>query len=130
MKNHEARPTGSAPFPEANVVAAYDQPEIRQNYYRGRGRGHGRGRGRGYGRGRNHNDGNKQENNKGSQNNPSKGKANICHRYGMKGHWARACRPSYTHDDVKANLAYNDDDFKVLSNITHLKAEDFYEDVD
>ncbi|PHT64862.1 putative mannitol dehydrogenase [Capsicum annuum] len=75
MKNHEARPTGSASFPEANIVAAYDQPEIRQNYYRNRGQGHGRGRGRGRGKGRNnyrHNDGNKQENKKGSQNNPSK----------------------------------------------------------
>ncbi|KAF3653578.1 hypothetical protein FXO38_15584 [Capsicum annuum] len=76
MKNHEARPTGSASFPEANIVAAYDQPEIRQNYYRNRGQGHSRGRGRGRGKGRNnyrHNDGNKQENKKGSQNNPSKG---------------------------------------------------------
>nr|XP_009616444.1 uncharacterized protein LOC104108982 [Nicotiana tomentosiformis] len=27
MKNHEARPTGSAPFPEVNAVAAYDKSE-------------------------------------------------------------------------------------------------------
>ncbi|XP_016558378.1 uncharacterized protein LOC107858185 [Capsicum annuum] len=167
MKNNETRPTGSALFPEANVVAAHDQPEIRQNYYRDRGRGYGRGCGRGRGRGRNnyrHNGGNKQENNKGSQNNPSKGKINICHRCGMEVHWARVCRmpdhfvklyqasfkrkendvevhltfrgdddeaaPSNTYDDSEANFAYNDDDFKGLSDIIHLKVEDFYENID
>ncbi|XP_016566765.1 uncharacterized protein LOC107864870 [Capsicum annuum] len=167
MKNHEAHLTGSAPFPEANVVAAHDQPEIRQNYYRGHGLGHDRGHGRGLGRERNnyrHDGGNKQENNNGSQNNPSKCKVNICHRCGMKGHWARTYRtpdhfvklyqaslkrkendvevhltfrgdddeasPSNTYDDVEANLAYNNDDFKGLSDITDLKAEDFYEDID
>ncbi|PHT60892.1 hypothetical protein T459_35258 [Capsicum annuum] len=79
MKNHEARPTGSTPFPEANIVAVHNQPEIRQNYYRGRGQGNDRGRGRG----RNNyrlNSGNKQDNNKGSQNNPSKGKLVIPQR--------------------------------------------------
>ena len=39
MKNHEARPTGSAPFPEVNVATYH--PYNGQN----RGRGHGRGRG-------------------------------------------------------------------------------------
>ncbi|KAF3661708.1 Transcription factor [Capsicum annuum] len=129
MKNHEARPTGSAPFPEANVVAVHDQLEIRQNYYRDRDRGYGRGCGRGRGRGRNnyrHNGGNKQENNKGSQNNPSKSKVNICHQCGDDDEAA----PSNTNYDVEANLAYNDDDFKGLSDITHLKAEDFYDDID
>ncbi|XP_047252144.1 uncharacterized protein LOC124887025 [Capsicum annuum] len=145
MKNHEARPIGSSSFPEANVVAAHDQLEIRgQNNYR-------------------HNGGNKQENNKGSQNNTSKGKVNICHRCGMKGHWARICRtpdhfvkiyqaslktkendvkvhltfrgddheaaPSNTYDDVEANLTYNADDFKGLLDVTYLKVEDFYEDI-
>ncbi|KAL8124885.1 hypothetical protein AgCh_012520 [Apium graveolens] len=42
MKNHESRPTGSRPFPEANA-AIY-------NYGRGRGGGHGRGGNRGRGR--------------------------------------------------------------------------------
>ncbi|XP_050238026.1 uncharacterized protein LOC126687509 [Mercurialis annua] len=41
MKNHAARPTGSAPFPEVNA-SAYRSP-----------RGRGRGRGHGYGRGGN-----------------------------------------------------------------------------
>ncbi|GKB11968.1 hypothetical protein Tco_0845891 [Tanacetum coccineum] len=40
MKNHETRPTGSAPLPEANMVTYID-------YSGGRGRGQGRGFGRG-----------------------------------------------------------------------------------
>ncbi|XP_061350059.1 uncharacterized protein LOC133295270 [Gastrolobium bilobum] len=84
MKNHEARPTGSAPFPKVNV-ANHNNFEIRQNYSRSR--GHGRGCGRGRGNGPNiyqHHYGNKQEN-KGPQSNSSRGKDNICHRCGMKG---------------------------------------------
>ncbi|XP_060206241.1 uncharacterized protein LOC132633806 isoform X2 [Lycium barbarum] len=143
----------------------YDKPERRQNNYRGRdhGRGSGRGRERGRHNYRQHGK-NKQETNKGSQNNPSTGKVNMCHRCGMKGHWARICRtpdhfvklyqgslkgrennveahltfhnnddeaaPSNKHDDIKENLAYKDDDFKSLSNITHLEAGDFYDDID
>ncbi|XP_049391448.1 uncharacterized protein LOC125855790 [Solanum stenotomum] len=171
MKNHEARPIGSAPFPEANIVAAHNQFEPRQNNYRDRDRGRGRdqdrGRGRGCDRGRNnyrHYGENKHENNKVSQNNPSRGRINICHRCGMKGHWARECRtpdhfvklyqaslkrkdnnieahltfrnddneatPSNKYDDIEANLACKDDDFEGLPNITHLEAEDFYENID
>ncbi|XP_009795572.1 uncharacterized protein [Nicotiana sylvestris] len=62
MKNHEARPTGSAPFSEVNMVAATEKSERRQNNYRGRGCGHSRGREGGHGRGQNnyrHHDGNK-----------------------------------------------------------------------
>ena len=44
MKNHESRPTGATPFPEANVVFL--------NNINGRGRGRGRNRGRGRDRGR------------------------------------------------------------------------------
>nr|XP_009600255.1 uncharacterized protein LOC104095764 [Nicotiana tomentosiformis] len=109
MKNHEARPTGSTPFPEVNVVAAYDKSERKQNNYRGRGYGHRRGRGRGRNNYR-HYGGNKQENNKGSQINPSKGPSN---KY-----------------DTEAHLAYKDDDFGGLANITHLEAGDFFEDID
>ncbi|XP_070054737.1 uncharacterized protein [Nicotiana tomentosiformis] len=162
MKNHEARPTGSAPFPEVNAVAVYDKSERKQNNYRGRGysRRHGRGRGRNNYR---HYDENKQENNKGSQINPSKGKISMCHRCGMKGHWARICRtPDYfvklyqaslrkkennveahltfqNNDDEagpsnkynsEAHLAYKDDDFGGLANITHLEVGDFFEDID
>ncbi|XP_009590462.1 uncharacterized protein [Nicotiana tomentosiformis] len=159
MKNHETRPTGSAPFSEVNMVAATQKSETKQNHYRGRGRGHsrGRGHGHGYGRGRNnyrHHSENKQKNNKDPQNNFLKGRVNICHRYGMKGQWARVCRtPDHfvklyqasnkrkdnnveahldfqNNDDTVVNLAYKDDNFGGLTNITHLEAGDFFEDID
>ncbi|XP_019232354.1 PREDICTED: uncharacterized protein LOC109213062 [Nicotiana attenuata] len=38
--------------------------------------------------------------------------------------------PSNKYDDVEANLAYKDDDFGGLANITHLEAGDFFEDSD
>lgn len=44
MQNHGSRPTGSTPFPEANVTSHHDKGS---NYRRGHGRG--RGRGRNYG---------------------------------------------------------------------------------
>ncbi|WMV47154.1 hypothetical protein MTR67_040539 [Solanum verrucosum] len=59
MKNHEVRPTGSAPFPKVNVVATHSQSESREN--NSRGRGHGRGRGQNNYR---HYGGNKHESNK------------------------------------------------------------------
>ncbi|XP_074336579.1 uncharacterized protein LOC141673735 [Apium graveolens] len=48
MKNHQARPTGSTPFPKVNVVTGN---EFGQNNQFGRGRGYGFGRGRARGRG-------------------------------------------------------------------------------
>nr|XP_016462640.1 PREDICTED: uncharacterized protein LOC107785783 [Nicotiana tabacum] len=72
MKNHETRPTGSTPFPEANLGTIDPKSEKRQNNYRGRINIRGRGQGQNNNR---HGSGRyKQENNKGSQNNPSKGK--------------------------------------------------------
>uniref|UniRef100_A0A1S4BBX6 CCHC-type domain-containing protein n=1 Tax=Nicotiana tabacum TaxID=4097 RepID=A0A1S4BBX6_TOBAC len=125
MKNHEARPTGSAPFSEVNMVATTQKSERRQNYYRSRGHSHGRGQG--HGRGRNnyrHHGENKWENNKDPQNNPLKGRVNICHRCGMKGHWARVCRtPDHfvklyqasnkrKDNNVEAHLTFKNDDDK------------------
>ncbi|XP_070043852.1 uncharacterized protein [Nicotiana tomentosiformis] len=124
MKNYEARPTGSAPFPEVNVVAAYDKSERKQNNYRGRGHSRGRGRGRGRNNYRYYG-GSKQENNKSSQINPSKGKISMCHRCGMKGHWARICRtPDYfvklyqaslrkKENNVEAHLTFQNNDDEV-----------------
>ena len=98
LKNHEARPTGYAPFPEANA-AIYD----RQTRGRGRGYGHIHGRSRGRGQGHRRkgtfkntfpykkSKGNaKVEKDKGSQS--SKHEENKCYRCGGKGHWARTCR--------------------------------------
>lgn len=89
MKNHEARPTGTAPLPEANGVEAHGQPEGRQN--KNRGHNNMRGRGNGKGRYNNRRDGghHKRENRMVSKNNPSRGN---CHRCGMKGHWKNECR--------------------------------------
>ncbi|XP_019231789.1 PREDICTED: uncharacterized protein LOC109212595 [Nicotiana attenuata] len=109
MKNHEARPTGSAPFLEANLRMIDPKSEKkRQNNYRGRINIRGRGKGRNNNR---HGGGRyKQENNKGSQSNPSKGKG-----------------PMNNHDKAEANLAYKDDIFEGLADITHLEAGDFFE---
>ncbi|XP_056685788.1 uncharacterized protein [Spinacia oleracea] len=53
MKNHKSRPTGSTPFPKANVTSHNGKEKYHANNS-GRGRGQGRGRERGYryGRGR------------------------------------------------------------------------------
>ncbi|XP_015167812.1 uncharacterized protein [Solanum tuberosum] len=91
MRNHEARPTGSAPLPKAHMIEEHDQSEIRQN---NRGHDNVRGRGKGKRRYNNRRGGghNKRENNVGSQNNLSKGKGDHCHRCGLKGHWKNECQ--------------------------------------
>ena len=55
MKNHQARPTGSTPFPKVNVVTSNEHGKNKQ-FGRGYGFGCGRARGlgRGFGRGRGH----------------------------------------------------------------------------
>ena len=35
MKNHEAHPIGAAPLPEANVMGARDQSEVKRDDHRG-----------------------------------------------------------------------------------------------
>ncbi|XP_049393392.1 uncharacterized protein LOC125857790 [Solanum stenotomum] len=44
MKNHEARPTGAAPLPEANVVETHDQSEVKRDDHRGYNNARGRGK--------------------------------------------------------------------------------------
>ncbi|XP_019260104.1 PREDICTED: uncharacterized protein LOC109238132 [Nicotiana attenuata] len=75
LKNHEARPTGSAALPEANMAARRDKSGKRQNNNHGHMnvRGHGNGKRR-Y-NSRHHGGHGKRENNMGSQNNPSRGKS-------------------------------------------------------
>ncbi|PIN12610.1 hypothetical protein CDL12_14783 [Handroanthus impetiginosus] len=111
MKNHEARPTGSAPFLEVNATV-FNKPGGGRNHGHNNALGHGRGRGGSHGRGRNnyhYRSGNnynshhqkwinndEKEKDKGGQSNPSRDKENICYRCGMKGHWSRTCRtPKY-----------------------------------
>ncbi|XP_049410359.1 uncharacterized protein LOC125873465 [Solanum stenotomum] len=146
MKNHEACPAGSAPLPEAHGVEAHGQSEIRQNNQdHDNVRGCGKGK-RPYNnrRGGGHN---KKENNMGSLNNPSKGKGDHCHRCGLKGNKggasssnarveshltlkddAQAGSSQKYDENIEANLALKDDAFDGLDDITHLGAEDFFED--
>ncbi|CAN1803369.1 hypothetical protein LINPERHAP1_LOCUS23595 [Linum perenne] len=108
LKNHQSRPTGTAPYPEVNVTT-YGQNVDRyrgrgRNYGRGRGRnGHhnrniGRGRGRGRGNGTNFNNSYFRPNFKSDgrmikdQGGPSnQHHQNMCNRCGGS-HWTRICR--------------------------------------
>ncbi|XP_015072627.1 uncharacterized protein LOC107016785 [Solanum pennellii] len=92
MKNHEARPTGAAPLPEANVVGARDQSEVKRDDHRGYNNVRGRDKDKRRYTNRQGGGHNKRENNMSSQNNPSK---SNCRRCGMKDHWKNECR---THE--------------------------------
>ena len=114
MKNHEARSTGSAPFPEVNMTAYQPHNQIQ-------GRGHGRGRGRG--RGRSCRFGNRSGHSKNParhlkwERNEKKDQGdsninsidNVCYRCGMKGHWSRTCcTPKHFVDLYKESLKRNE----------------------
>ncbi|CAA7015621.1 unnamed protein product [Microthlaspi erraticum] len=142
MKNHGLRPTGSAPFPEANVTSSNHHG---RGYTRGRGRGrgYGRGRGRDYGRGRGvhfktptpRRKWEKKESNKQA----THSNVNVCYHCGGKDHWSRTCRtPKHLVDlyqlsvkqkgkNVETNLVYEDgeDDFGLLSETAHMELADF-----
>ncbi|XP_013669067.1 uncharacterized protein LOC106373442 [Brassica napus] len=87
--NHQARPTGSAPFPEVNVASSsYDNR-------RGRGRGRGGNHYHGCGRGRERrfcpyderNNKNFHENERNEKDRDDKRQTGkVCYRCGMKGH--------------------------------------------
>ncbi|XP_074323994.1 uncharacterized protein LOC141660911 [Apium graveolens] len=142
LKNHQARPTGSTPFPEVNAVT---NNEYRDNKSFGRGRGHGyrRGRGRarghGFGRGRGRNQQNppnfkrkpyyqKRATNEGQPEGSTMVKRgeSTCSRCGMKGHWRSTCRTSKHFADlyqaslknVETNLTEQNDPL----GLSHLEA--------
>ncbi|XP_028801898.1 uncharacterized protein LOC114757071 [Neltuma alba] len=108
MKNHESRPTGSTPFPKANVVV--------NGPTRGRGRGHGRARGRRIdrGRGRGHNRGGSNSYSKRTKNDENRKRKtsgsnnhseDSCYRCGGNGHWSRTCRtPKHLVDLYQESL--------------------------
>ncbi|XP_058747126.1 uncharacterized protein LOC131620125 [Vicia villosa] len=153
MKNHEARPAGTAPFPEVNVA--------RHNYYvqnhgHGRARYCGRGRAHNYARGFNFDHSrngnhknvsfhqkwkNTEKNEKGGQS--SKNKENICYRYGGKGHCDRTCRtPKHlvdlyqkllksTNTRIETHFTNEDGDPDYDNmDVTHLEIGDFFADPD
>ncbi|KAM6548217.1 hypothetical protein CsatB_019893 [Cannabis sativa] len=156
MKNHESRPTGSAPFPEVNATIADNHNHSRSrdhNRSNRRGRYHNQSRGRGRDRGRSnvwHRNGQNKNSytpmkstttenkGKGPQNNNHRNSENLCSICGIKGHWARACRTAKHLADlyqasvkgkekIEANFAYQDDGFlKEPLDITHLDVADFF----
>ncbi|XP_021985118.1 uncharacterized protein LOC110881045 [Helianthus annuus] len=100
MKNHETRPVGAAPIPEANVATYNGKSE---SY--GRGRGYHRGRGHGRGRENYHSvqfrnkwTHQKWHNNEHKSNDEKKNKkkvrssSNACYRCGSNNHWSKTCR--------------------------------------
>ncbi|KAG4200512.1 hypothetical protein ERO13_A05G217866v2, partial [Gossypium hirsutum] len=130
-KNHELHPTGSAPFPEANV-SLHNGQELKETHYANssvRGCGLGRGRGRvhryGYGRGdrfKNSHSYQKWDRKNGNREEKEKGEnvTNVCYYYEEKGHWSRVCRTQKHLVDfyqqsikqkgkkVETNLVYKD----------------------
>ncbi|XP_019228790.1 PREDICTED: uncharacterized protein LOC109209885 [Nicotiana attenuata] len=158
LKNHEARPAGSAMLPKTNMAARRDKSGKRQNNNHGHMNVHGHGNGKRRYNSHHRGGHGKRENNMGSQNNPSRGKSGNCHRCGMKGHWlyqnsikrkannvgASSANAPESHitfkndfeaglsnknaDNAETNLALNDDDFQGLDDLTHLEVEDFFGD--
>nr|XP_027061203.1 uncharacterized protein LOC113687875 [Coffea arabica] len=152
LKNHESRPTGASPFPEANGTQFQNSGRGRGRGRRGgRGRSRGRGRGRGrdrsrfvpredYSRGKQQNISQKGENNYDPKEGEKKVYEEKCYRCGMEGHWSRTCRTAEhlvdlyqaslkkKDKDVETNFidqknAYDDDD----ADMTHLDIADFFE---
>ncbi|CAL1376498.1 unnamed protein product [Linum trigynum] len=155
MKNHQSRPTGAAPFPEANAATFTQYP-----YGQIHGRGHGRGRGRGHahargrGRGRDLGRGNGRGESSKSSFFPRSGKndgrrskeqsvhgnkhvENVCYRCGGKGHWSRTCRTpthlvnlyqeSLKGKKIETNCIFEEDDSgKDYNDATHLDVSDFF----
>ncbi|XP_056694867.1 uncharacterized protein [Spinacia oleracea] len=150
MKNHEAPPTGSTPFPGVNVTSHYGIESKNKDHASssGRDRGQWRGRGRGfggYGRGRgcyskiSHSlqkwDRKDGKGDKGKSENVT----SVCYRCGGKGHWSRVCRtPKHLVNlyqeslkkkgkNVETNLVFEDGEGDFDSgDTTHLEVADFF----
>ncbi|XP_021980569.1 uncharacterized protein LOC110876716 [Helianthus annuus] len=138
LQNHQARPVGASPLPEANVA----------NYQSGRGRGGGRGRDRGRGRSntwRRESQNSKSSSGESSRQNtgrpPRGSQNNICYKCGMSNHWSRTCRtPKHlveayqqmmkeTGKNIETNLIKNAPNLSSPTPLsdTHLDASDFIE---
>ncbi|KAG4213141.1 hypothetical protein ERO13_A01G036450v2, partial [Gossypium hirsutum] len=72
MKNHELRPTGSTPFPEANV-SLHNGQELKETHHANSSKW-------------DRKNGNREEKEKGEN------VTNVCYRCGGKQHWSRVCR--------------------------------------
>ena len=119
MKNHHSRPTGSALFPEVNVVSLEVNATSSGGDNHKRGRDHKRGRWNRKGKNHGgqfhnqvprHNSGPSFKNvnrhrGKAHMNNAPRNPEGACHRCGGNGHWARTCRtPKHLVDLYQASL--------------------------
>nr|XP_016496654.1 PREDICTED: uncharacterized protein LOC107815557 [Nicotiana tabacum] len=134
MRNHENRPTGSTPLPEADKVHSHYA-----NHEKGHGRGRNRGHSRGRRQGRNSHEirqpprrDNRRKQKRDYENPKANSSETICYRCGGKGHWSKACRiPRHLVDLYQASRKskgpetnfFSDDNF----DITHLDVADFFE---
>ncbi|XP_024200630.1 uncharacterized protein LOC112203971 [Rosa chinensis] len=96
MKNHQSRPTGSQPFPEANATFTSGYGNRRGGRH-GKARNRGQGRQNGQARGGYNQQLGPRNNAKITKGNgqmikPHKNEDSVCLRCGGKGHWARTCR--------------------------------------
>ncbi|XP_019178652.1 PREDICTED: uncharacterized protein LOC109173801 [Ipomoea nil] len=102
MKNHNARPAGSAPAPEAHHIAQGS------NSRRGRGKGRGRGHSRNNrsGNGKGNNDSRAQDK---KQSDQGSSRSQTSYRCGCTGHWSRTCRtPKHLVEAYKMTQKKND----------------------
>ncbi|XP_021850455.1 uncharacterized protein [Spinacia oleracea] len=146
----KAHPTGSTPFPEANVTSYSGKISKNKDHASSSGRGQWRGRGRGrgfggYGRGRggyyksSHSHQKWDRKDGKGERGKSDNVISVCYRCGGKGHWSRVCRtPKHLVDlyqsslkkkgkNVETNLVFEDGegDFE-SSDTTHLEVADFF----
>ncbi|XP_013718151.1 uncharacterized protein LOC106421858 [Brassica napus] len=122
--NHQARPTRSAPFLEANVASSSYDNRRGRGRRRGGNRYHGRGRGRGrrlrpYDE-RNNKDFHENERNEKDRDDKRK-TGKVCYRCGMKGHWGKEKgrgETNFISDEPGPS-------FHGLNDDTHLDVSDF-----
>ncbi|CAL9001442.1 unnamed protein product [Prunus brigantina] len=117
LKNHQSRPTGSAPLPETYVAPREVNATSSRGSIHKRGRGGKRGRWQGnrkdrgahlYGLGPRNNpstNGKNASRNKGKAHHVPRNDESTCYRCGAKGHWSRTCRtPKHLADLYQASL--------------------------